>query len=55
MGAPCAGDGDTHSLDAPDEKANGRAILFSPNLEGLVAHRFPELKVISVENIFEGH
>ncbi len=32
-----------------------RAILFSPNLEVLITQQFPELKVISVENIFEGH
>ena len=37
------------------EKANGRAVLFSPNLEGLITQRFPELEVISVENIFEGN
>ena len=35
--------------------ADRRAILFSPNLEALITQRFPELKVISVENIFEGH
>ena len=36
-------------------KADRRAILFSPNLEALITQRFPELKVISVENIFEGN
>ena len=35
-------------------KTNGRAILFSPNLEGLITQRLPGLKVVSVENIFEG-
>ena len=36
-------------------KADRRAILFSPNLEALITQRFPDLKVVSVENIFEGH
>ena len=36
-------------------KADRRAILFSPNLEALITQRFPELEVVSVENIFEGH
>ena len=36
-------------------KADRRAILFSPNLEALITQRFPDLKTISVENIFEGH
>ncbi len=35
--------------------ADKRAILFSPNLEALITQRFPDLKVVSVENIFEGH
>lgn len=36
-------------------EADRRSILFSPNLEALITQRFPDLKVISVENIFEGH
>ena len=35
--------------------ADRRAILFSPNLKELVSRQFPDLKVISVENIFEGY
>ena len=38
----------------PIKKADGRAIQFAPNLEALIMQRFPDLKVISVENIFEG-
>ena len=37
------------------EEADRRVILFESNLEALITQRFPELKVISVENIFEGH
>ena len=37
------------------EKADARAILFSPNLGEFVGRQFPELEIISVEYIFEGH
>lgn len=36
-------------------KSDRRTILFSPNLAELVGRQFPELEIISVENIFEGH
>ena len=36
----------------PIEKADGRAILFAPNLAGLVAHRFPDVEIINVEDVF---
>ena len=35
------------------EKADGRAILFAPNSVAFVERQFPELEIISVENIFE--
>ena len=38
----------------PIEKANGRAVLFEPNLAGLVAHRFPDVEIINVEDVFSG-
>lgn len=36
----------------PIEKADGRAILFSPNLAELVAHRLPDVEIINVEDVF---
>ena len=32
--------------------ADRRAILFSPNLAGLVAHRLPDVEIINVEDVF---
>ena len=36
----------------PIEKADGRAILFAPNLAGMVAHRLPDVEIINVEDVF---
>ena len=36
----------------PIEKANGRAILFAPNLADLVRHLLPDVEIINVEDVF---
>ena len=36
----------------PIEKANGRAILFAPDLADLVRHRLPDVEIINIEDVF---
>lgn len=39
----------------PIDKLEGRAILFAPNLEKLVAERFPEMTITNIHAIFDGN